>query len=262
MTDWLAVCRGAVEDVRGVLEELPSRAEREPVVGAGEGGDETTAVDAAAEQVILARLQALGGTTIVSEEAGVLGDGPTRIVVDPIDGSLNAKRGIPFFSVSIAVAEGDAMDDVVFGYVYDFGSGEEWVAEKGKGARLDGAPLGGTRPKEEIEILSFEATLTSSIAEQAASVVGLAYRLRVMGSLALSLCHLAAGRVDAVCSLKAARAVDIAAAQLLVREQGLAIDLPEAPPFGAAPLDLEGRARVVAAATPEVCDRLFAALSS
>jgi myo-inositol-1(or 4)-monophosphatase len=261
VTDWLAVCRGAVEDVRGVLEELPSRAEREPVVGDGEGGDETTAVDAAAEQVILARLQALEGMTIVSEEAGVLGGGPTRIVVDPIDGSLNAKRGIPFFSVSIAVAEGDTMDDVVFGYVYDFGSGEEWVAEKGKGARLDGASLGGTRPKEEIEILSFEATLTSSIAEQAASVVGLAYRLRVMGSLALSLCHLAAGRVDAVCSLKAARAVDIAAAQLLVREQGLAIDLPEAPPFGAAPLDLEGRSRVVAAATPEVAERLFAALS-
>jgi fructose-1,6-bisphosphatase/inositol monophosphatase family enzyme len=62
--------------------------------------------------------------------------------------------------------------------------------------------------------------------------------------------------------LKGARSVDIAAAQLLVRECGLAIDLPEAPPFEAAPLDLEGRSRVVAAATPEVCARLFAALSA
>ncbi|HSC49956.1 MAG TPA: inositol monophosphatase family protein [Gaiellaceae bacterium] len=260
MTDWLAVCREAVEDVRGVLADLPTRAEREPVVGEGEGGDETTAVDAAAERVILARLGAVEGTTIVSEEAGTLGDGPTRVVVDPIDGSLNAKRGIPFFAVSVAVAEGATMADVVFAYVYDFGSGEEWVAERGRGARLDGAPLGGTRPKETIEILSFEATLTSSIAEKAAAMVGLAYRLRVMGSLALSLCHLAAGRVDAVCSLKPARAVDIAAAQLLVREQGLAIELPEAPPFAGAPLDVEGRSRVVAAATPEVCERLFAAL--
>ena len=260
MTDWLAVCREAVADVHGVLEQLPTRAEREPVVGDGEGGDETTAVDAAAERVILDRLQHIDGTTIVSEEVGTLGDGPLRIVVDPIDGSLNAKRGIPFFSVSIAVAEGETMDDVRFAYVYDFGSGEEWVAEQGKGARLNGVELDGTRPKEEIEILSFEATLTRSVAEKAASVVGLAYRLRIMGSLALSLCHLAAGRVDAVCSLKAARAVDIAAAQLLVRERGLAIDLPEAPPFGAAPLDIEGRSRVVAAATPEVCERLFAAL--
>jgi myo-inositol-1(or 4)-monophosphatase len=262
VTDWLTVCRDAVEDVRGVLVELPTRDERELVVGEGEGGDETTAIDAAAEKVILERLRGIDGTTIVSEEVGIVGDGPTWIVVDPIDGSLNAKRGIPFFSVSIAVAQGDTMEDVFFGYVYDFGSGEEWVAEKGKGALLNGADLGGIYPKEEIEILSFEATLTSSVAEKAASVVGLAYRLRIMGSLALSLCHLAAGRVDAVCSLKGARSVDIAAAQLLVRERGLAIDLPEAPPFGSAPLDLEGRSRCVAAATPEVCERLFAALSA
>src|SRR4029453_18106548 len=173
-----------------------------------------------------------------------------------IDGSLNAKRGIPFFSVSIAVAEGDSMDDVVFGYVYDFGTGEEWTAERGKGALLDGADLGNVQPKEQIEILSFEATLTSSVAEKAQAVVGLAYRLRIMGSLALSLCHLAAGRVDAVCSLKAARSVDIAAAQLLVRACGLAIDLPEARPFEDARLDLEGRSRVVAGASPAVCTRL------
>jgi len=262
VTDWLDVCRGAVDDLRGVLEDLPTRDEREPVVGDGEGGDETTAVDAAAEKAILARLQAIEDTTIVSEEIGIVGDGATRIVLDPIDGSLNAKRGIPFFSVSIAVADGNTMDDVFFGYVYDFGSGEEWVAERGKGALLNGADLGPILPKEEIEILSFEATLTSSVAEKASSVVGLAYRLRIMGSLALSLCHLAAGRVDAVCSLKGARSVDIAAAQLVVRERGLAIDLPEAPPFGSAPLDIEGRSRCVAAATPEVCERLFAALSA
>jgi len=261
VTDWLAVCREAVEDVRGVLVELPTRDEREPVVGEGEGGDETTAIDAAAERVILERFQGIEGTTIVSEEVGIFGGGPTRIVVDPIDGSLNAKRGIPFFSVSIAVAEGETMDDVYFGYVYDFGSGEEWVAERGKGALLNGADLGSIYPKEEIEILSFEATLTSSVAEKAAAMVGVAYRLRIMGSLALSLCHLAAGRVDAVCSLKSARSVDIAAAQLLVRERGLTIELPEAPPFGAAPLDLEGRSRCVAAASPEVCERLFAALA-
>jgi myo-inositol-1(or 4)-monophosphatase len=153
------------------------------------------------------------------------------------------------------------MGDVRFGYVYDFGSGEEWTAVRGEGAYLDGRRLGDQRPKDRIEILSFEATLTSSVAEQAASVVGLAYRLRIMGSLALSLCHLAAGRVDAVCSLKPARSVDIAAAQLLVRECGLAIDLFEAPPFEAAPLDLGARSRVVAAGTPAVCRQLTEALT-
>jgi len=262
LTDWLALCRAAVEDVRGVLTDLPLRSDREPVVGSGMGGDETTAIDAAAERAILARFEGLDGLTIVSEEVGVIGAGQTFVVIDPIDGSLNAKRGIGFFALSIAVASGPTMADVDFGFVHDFGTEEEWTATRGKGATLDGRPLEGDLPKERIEILAFEATRTASVAEKAAAVVDLAYRLRIMGSLALSLCHLAAGRIDAVCSLKPARAVDIAAAQLLVLERGLAIDLPDAPPFAAAPLDVEGRSRVVAAGTTEVCRQLAHALSA
>ena len=265
MKPWLDVCRESVGDIKAVLAELPTRVEREPVLQLGEGGDDTTAIDAAAETAVVHRLEQLDEHfTLVSEELGerVFGSGaPWRVVCDPIDGSLNAKRDIPFFSLSLAVADGATMADVVFGYVYDFGSGEEWTAERGRGAYLNGERLGAVKPKGEIEILSFEATTTAEVADKAAHMVGSAHRLRIMGSLALSLSHLAAGRVDAVCSLKPARAVDIAAAQLLVRERGLAIDLPEAPPFGDAPLDVEGRSRVVAAATPEVCDRLFAALS-
>ena len=74
--------------------------------------------------------------TIVSEEVGRVGNGATLVVVDPIDGSLNAKRGIPFFSLSIAVAEGgETMDDVFFGFVHDFGTGEEWTAHARRAAR-------------------------------------------------------------------------------------------------------------------------------
>jgi myo-inositol-1(or 4)-monophosphatase len=262
LTDWLALCREAVDDVRGVLAALPRRADREPVVGAGKGGDETTAIDAAAERAILARFADVDDVTLVSEEVGKVGDGTTYVVIDPIDGSLNAKRGIGFFSLSVAVASGPTMGDVHFGFVHDFGNGEEWTASSGEGARLNGRPLEAELRRGDIEILSFEATRTASVAEKAATVVDLAYRLRIMGSLALSLCHLADGRVDAVCSLKPARSVDIAAAQLLVRERGLAIDLPDAPPFAAAPLDVEGRSRVVAAGTPELCSRLAKALST
>jgi len=154
------------------------------------------------------------------------------------------------------------MGDLVLGFVHACGRGEEWPARRGAGAGRDGRPRGAPRPKDELEILSFEATRTSYVAERAAAVVGLAHRLRIMGSLALSLCHLAAGRVDGVCSLKPARSVDIAAAQLLVRECGLAIDLWEAPPFDDAPLDVEGRSRVVAAGTPELCRRIATALSA
>jgi myo-inositol-1(or 4)-monophosphatase len=263
---WLALCRAAVADVRGVLADLPSRAEREPVVGTGVGGDETTAIDAAAEQTIVARLEASGGDfVLVSEELGekrIGAGGNSRVVLDPIDGSLNAKRGIPFFSLSIAFAAGPLMEDVRLGYVYDFGTGEEWSAERGGGAMLNAEQLDVLRPKERLEVLALEATRTALVADTARAFVGLAYRLRILGSLALSLCHLAAGRVDGVCSLKPARAVDIAAAQLLVRESGLAIELPDGDAFLEAPLDTVARSRVVAAGTPELCRELAAALGA
>lgn len=264
MTDWLAFARACVADIEVVLQRLPTRVEREPVLRSGAGGDQTTAIDAAAEEAVVSRLESLGvDGVLVSEELGerVLGDGGSlRVVLDPIDGSVNAKRGIPFFSLSLAVAEGATMDDVAFGFVHDFGTREEWTAVRGRGALLDGRSLPPVVPKEPIEILALEGTTTASIAGHASAMAGVAERLRVMGSLALSLCHLAAGRVDGVCSLKPARSIDIAAAQLLVREQGYAIELFEEPPFGAAPLDLGQRSRVVAAATTPLCDALAGAL--
>jgi myo-inositol-1(or 4)-monophosphatase len=266
VSPWLETCRACVADIELVLARLPTRIEREPVLRVGEGGDDTTAIDEAAEQAVVARLEATCESfLLVSEELGERtfgAGGQLRVIVDPIDGSVNAKRGIPFFSFSLAVAEGPRMQDVVFGYVYDFGTGEEWTAERGEGAYLGEARLGALGPKDIIEILSFEGTTTPVIAARIQGVVGVAGRLRVMGSLALSLCHLAAGRIDAVCSLKGARSVDIAAAQLLVRECGLAIELVEIEdsPFEAAPLDLVARSRVVAAASPALVASVAAAI--
>ena len=169
MTDWLATCREATGDVRRVLDELPTRDEREPVVGQGVGGDDTTAIDAAAERAIVERLDAADEHfALVSEELGhraAAHDGGLVVVLDPIDGSINAKRGIPFFALSIAIAEGSTMDDVIFGYVHDFGSGEEWTAVRGDGALLNGGPIGPVLPKDPIELLSLEATRTDLVAQ-------------------------------------------------------------------------------------------------
>ena len=262
MEPWLDAFRAAAADITRVLDELPTRVEREPVLAAGVGGDDTTAIDDAAERAVVARLDDLHREglefTLVSEELGErqFGTAETRVVVDPIDGSVNAKRGLRHFALSIAVAEGSTMGDVVFGYVHDFGSGEEWTATLGGGAQLNGEPLGGVRPKEHVEILALEGTLAASVADHAEALVGYAQRFRIMGSLALSICQLAAGRVDAACSLREARAIDTAAAQLLVREVGLSIGFADAGPWDAAPLDTLPRGIVVAAATDELRDRL------
>ena len=103
---WLELSRAAADDIGVVLEQLPGRREREPVVAAGVGGDQTTAIDAAAEAAVVRRLEGLHESgvdfVLVSEELGERtfgAGGPRRVVVDPIDGSVNAKRGIPYVSI-------------------------------------------------------------------------------------------------------------------------------------------------------------------
>src|SRR5262249_26507837 len=208
----------------------------------------TAALDEAAEAAVLPYFDR-PDVRIVSEEIGIRGDGPVTVLVDPIDGSQNAERAIPYFALCVAVAEGGrTMDDVVFGFVHDFGSDEEWTAVKGGGAFLNGNPLTGT-PKDTIEFLSLEATKASLVLDRLEKLAPLTDRVRVMGAQAITFCHLAAGRTDAVACLKPSRAVDFAASQLLIRERGFAIQAVAGPPVPEVPLALEGPARVVAART-------------
>ena len=249
---WLAFCREVTADVQAVLAALPTRDQREPVVGRGVGGDDTTVIDRDAERVAVARLERLAGRGIsfrlVSEELGErpFGDpgSPWVVVIDPIDGSLNAKRCLPFYCLSIAFADGPTVDDVAFGYVRDLAGGEEWVATRGQGATVDGRALGAVQPKQRLGIVDFEATTAALIAAAAARLDGHVGRIRVLGALALALCQLADGRLDGVVSLKPSRSVDIAAAMLIVREAGGHVLLPQQPQL---PLDLDSRTHVVAA---------------
>jgi len=259
VTPWLELCRASVADVKVVLAGMPTREERERVVGRGEGGDDTAALDEAAETATLKHFER-EDVRIVSEEIGFRGNGRYTVLVDPIDGSQNAERGIPYFCLCVAVAEGDTVDDVFFGYVYDFGADEEWYAVRGGGAFLDGELISG-EPNDFIEMLSLEATKATLVGSSLEKLAPLTDRVRVMGAQALTYCHLAAGRTDAVVCLKPSRPVDFAAAQLVVRERGFAIELFDAPPIGASPLDLTARSRVVAARNNELCTQIAEALT-
>ena len=142
--DWLGVCRRAVAGLDGDPRRgADARAERAEETGTrGSGGDRTLVIDRAAEAVVFEELDALHqtghGFRVVSEERGEVdyGDPGCVVIIDPIDGSLNAKRGSRHYALSIAVADGPTMADVAFGFVYDFGPREEWWARRGEGAWL------------------------------------------------------------------------------------------------------------------------------
>jgi myo-inositol-1(or 4)-monophosphatase len=268
--DWLGACRRAAEGLRKVLAEHPTSRERLVETGSrGEGGDRTLVIDQLAEDRVFAELERLHAEgarfTAISEERGEVdfGDSRVRVVIDPIDGSLNAKRGLTHHALSIAVADGPTMADVAFGYVYDAGPGEEWVAYRGGGAFLDGErldPPGERRtPDGRLEVVALESAQTRYLAASAAALEASVHRIRAFGAIAISLCQLGAGRVDGMATLWRCRSVDAAAAQLVVRESGGLVAFVGAPdgPLSAS-LDLEPRTAVVAARTPEA----LAALST
>jgi len=261
--DWLGLCRGASDAVARALERYPTTAERSQTTGRGEGGDLTLVVDRAAEDAIFGELEALGApVTAVSEERGhvaIAGGGPVHVVIDPIDGSLNAKRGFPSYSVSIAVARGATMADVEIGYVRDLACGDEWWARRGEGAFLGGERLGPLDASATLEVLGIESAMPE-VVEAAAARLAMtgARRLRALGSIALTLCQVAAGRLDGMVSLAACRSVDAAAGQLIVTEAGGAAAFPDtADGLLGASLALDMRSRVVAAAGPEPLGRLL-----
>jgi myo-inositol-1(or 4)-monophosphatase len=265
--DWPGLCREVVSGVRQVLTDHPTTLERAVETGRGEGGDEAIVIDRAAEDLVFARLEDLHRDGFrfraISEERGEVdfGDEQVRVVIDPLDGSMNAKRGLSHHAVSIAVADGPTMADVVFGFVYDFGPDEEWSAWRGRGARLNGtlvdaAPGERRDAKGRLELVGIESADPHWVAASAEGLLGVAHRLRAIGSIALSICQVATTRLDGMVTLWKCRAVDAAAAQLVVRESGGHVAFTAFEDPLAAPLDLAPRSPVVAARTPEAVAEL------
>jgi myo-inositol-1(or 4)-monophosphatase len=176
------------------------------------------------------------------------------VVIDPIDGSLNAKRGLPHVGISIAVASGPTMGHVEFGYVADLGTGSEWVAQLGAGMLFDGMPVDPPPERRnkhgKLEIVAIESADPSWIAPAIGGLQERVHRLRAFGSVAISLGQVALARVDGMATLWRTRAVDCAAGQLIVRESGGVVDFPGFPDLSA-PLDLEPHAPLLAARTSE-----------
>jgi myo-inositol-1(or 4)-monophosphatase len=261
--DWLGACRRSVTAIATMLHDRPTIAERVIETGTrGEGGDRTLEIDKAAEDIVFGELDLLHAAgarfCAVSEERGVVdfGSDALRVIIDPIDGSLNAKRGLPHHALSIAVADGPTMADVFFGFVQDFGPQEEWLAWRGAGAWLDGLLLDPSLVERrnragKLEVVGVESADPRWVVQSVDALEETTHRIRAIGAIAVSLCQVAAARLDGMVTLRRSRAVDVAAAQLIVREAGGAVALP-----GGDALDLQMRSRALAARDAGLLARL------
>lgn len=261
--DWLGACRRAVAGLQQMLATAGSVDERATETGTrGSGGDRTLVLDSSAEQIIVAELQTVHRQgyrfSAISEERGEIdfGDRSVRVVIDPIDGSTNAKREALHYALSVAVADGGTMADVAFGFVHDFGCAEEWWAARHEGAWLNGRRLDPSRGERrardgKLELVGIESADPTWVRDSITGLVASTHRLRALGTIAATLCQVAAARFDGMVTLRRCRGVDAAAGQLIVREAGGLVSFSDcADPLGA-PLDAAPSSHLVAARTVE-----------
>jgi myo-inositol-1(or 4)-monophosphatase len=268
--DWLGLCQRSVEGLAGVLAATPTTVERARETGTrGSGGDRTLEIDSSAESVVFAQLQALYDQghrfSAISEERGEVdfGGAGVRVIIDPIDGSLNAKRDACHYALSVAVADGPTMADVAFGFVHDFGAREQWWARRGEGAWRDGVLLDPSLPERRshdgrLELLGIESSDPRWVHAAIEPLTAATRRLRALGTIASTLCQVAAARFDAMVTLQPCRGVDAAAGQLIVREAGGYISFADLDDPLDAPLDATPSSRLIAARSEDTLRELEA----
>lgn len=199
----------------------------------GAGGDISMNIDLVAEELLIQNLEEQElDILLISEEIGekYIGDKKKALlnnhilIVDPIDGSNNATRGIPYCSISIAYAKGKSIKDIVKAVVIDLNSKDIYWAEKGSGAFLNENPI----QVSQLDFLDdcfFELNLPTKnlfkYVDNFRSLIKKNYKVRVLGSSALTLCQIAKGSMEVFINLQEKnRLVDVAAGKLILKEAG------------------------------------------
>ena len=228
---WLEVFKSMGKKMREGLRDILNREGGKVPLGKGAGGDKTFPVDKWAEDIVIDALEEVQkegeSFTLISEELGIrkFGDGRKTVLVDPIDGSNNAKTGIPFFSTSIALLDGDRLADLSVAYVTNLPVDDEFWAVRGLGAFKNGSRIR-TSAAEGITIVAYEATSPKSDLPRIMPLLQHAKRTRCFGSTALDLSYLASGALSVFATATASRAFDYAAGMLILEEaDGVITDL-------------------------------------
>ncbi len=187
----------------------------------GAFGDITVYIDKLAEDIVISSIKKSGlKCSVLTEETGLIemGDKLPVVIVDPIDGSLNAKRGIPYFSFSIALSEGFSTNDITVGYVQNLSNEDEYLALKGEGAYFNHSKI--KTNSQGINIAAVEGFKKESDPKLITSVYGKFNKVRQMGSMALDMCYLATGAFDVFLNVVPSRIIDYAAGKIILEESG------------------------------------------
>lgn len=228
---WLEVFRNIGASMRNGLSSIVHIEKGRTPLGKGAGGDRTFPIDKWAEDIILEELKKVHrrgeSFTLISEELGVrkFGAGEQIVLADPIDGSNNAKNGVPFFATSLALLEGERLSDLQVGYISHLPACDEFWAVRGKGAYRNGGLLR-TPTTQDIVIAAYEATNPARDFPRILPVLTAARRTRCFGATALDLAYLASGAVSVFATATPSRSFDYAAGMLVVEEaDGVITDL-------------------------------------
>jgi len=222
---WLEVFKTIGKKMRSGIAEVLGKEGGKVSLGKGAGGDKTFPVDKWAEDIIIAELEKthLQGEsfTLISEEVGIrkFGDGKNVVLVDPIDGSNNAKNGVPFFATAIALLNGEKLSDLTVGYVINLAVEDEFWAIRGKGAHKNGVLIR-TPATDAITIVAYEASNPANDIPRIFPLIAQAKRTRCFGSTALDLAYLASGAISVFATATASRTFDYAAGMLILKEAG------------------------------------------
>lgn len=244
------------------MSPLAKRGGRSRTVGIGAAGDRTIYADKLAEDLLIKELRSLGGVRILSEEAGALGPraGGPLAVVDPLDGSSNFERGVPFYCTSVAIVDGDTIDGTIVGVVRDLVTGDAYSAKKGEGAAKNGNWIRTSRisdPSGAVVGVDLSRSPPGLVSALAPLVEGVKRQVH-LGANALEVCYLAEGRTDSFVDLRGKmRVTDFAAANLIAREAGAVLTGPAGEELKVS-LDLDHRLSLVASANPALHRKILA----
>jgi myo-inositol-1(or 4)-monophosphatase len=270
LVNWLDILEDCAQNMKTEILKVHRTAEAGKQFGRGAGGDIKKKIDLVAEMALIETLKTRKvSCTLISEESGnkKIGAKPSKfiLVADPLDGTTNALRGLPFIAISLAVSSKPCLENVETALVTDVLHNVTYTAKKHKGAYKNKHSIKPSKTKslqEAVIGVDFNTFKASEIVSQMIRILEQTKHLRHLGANALELCYVADGTTDAFIDLRGKlRVTDMAAAQLILKEAGGIITTQKGESLDA-PLTATQRVSFIAAANKTIYNKIQAQIKN